>query len=198
MRENGGGAVGTEKPTAFRPLGRRAALGLLLLSAWGAFAAPARVPSKLQLALLTKIFAQDDSLQSRNRIRVQIVFDPAGADSAWLKTEVSELARGAAALAVGGRGVETEVVRVEEIKDKPIPDIYFLCALNDASAQAVFETARTRKIRCFGSEPGDARRGASVSIGVADGKPRIRINRGAAAAQGAKFSEAVLNLADVF
>ncbi|MBK6881244.1 MAG: hypothetical protein IPH01_10810 [Elusimicrobia bacterium] len=61
MRENGGGAVGTEKPTAFRPLGRRAALGLLLLSAWGAFAAPARVPSKLQLALLTKIFAQDDS-----------------------------------------------------------------------------------------------------------------------------------------
>lgn len=192
------GIVATPQFAARRPLGRGAALGLLLLSAWGAFAAPARVPSKLQLALLTKIFAQDDSLQSRNRISVQILFDPAGADSAWLKTEVSELARGAAALAVGGRGVETEVVKVHEMKGKPIPDIYFLCALNDPLAQSVFEIARTRKVRCFGSEPGDARRGAAVSIGIVDGKPRIRINKAAAAAQGAQFSEAVLNLADVF
>lgn len=192
------GSVAVHKFATRRPLGRGAALGLLLLSAWGAFAAPPRVPSKLQLALLVKIFAQDDSLQARNRIRIQIVFDPAAPDSAWLKTEVSELARGAATLAVGGRGVETEVVPLDEIKDRPSPDIYFLCALNDPAAQAIFQTARAQKVRCFGSEPGDARRGAAVSIAIADGKPRIRINKTAAAAQGARFADSLLNLAEVF
>ena len=179
---------------------RRAALAMSALAsvAFVAAAGPARVPSKLQMALLTKIFAQDDSLQSRNRIRIQIVFDPAIPDSAWLKTEVSELARGAATLAVGGRGVETEAVRVDDIKGKPAPDIYFLCALGEGSTQTVFEVARAQKVRCFGSEPGDARRGAAVSIGVADGKPRIRINKAAAAAQGARFAESLLRLAEVF
>jgi hypothetical protein len=122
-----------------------------------------------------------------------------GPDSAWLKTEVSELARGAAALAVGGRGVETEVVRVDEIKDRPIPGhLLSLRPQRRIGAQAVFETARARKIRCFGSEPGDARRGAAVSIAIADGKPRIRINKTAAAAQGARFADSLLNLAEVF
>ncbi len=172
--------------------------GVLLLAAGEGGAASARVPSKLQLALLTKIFAQDDSMQSRNRIRIQIVYEPAKPDSAWLKTEVSELTRGAATLAVGGRGVEAEAIDVAALPENDPPDIYFLCALGEESAQAVFRTARAQKVRCFGSEPGDARRGASVSIGVAEGKPRIRINKAAATAQGARFSDSLLRLAEVF
>jgi hypothetical protein len=85
---------------------------------------------------------------------------------------------------------------VDEIKTDRSPDIYFLCAFKE-SAQAVFRTARAQKVRCFGSEPGDARRGASVSIGVAEGKPRIRINKAAATAQGARFSDSLLRLAEV-
>lgn len=173
-------------------------VGLLVAVVAGAATAPARVPSKLQLALLTKIFAQDESLGERNKIRVQIVYEPAISDSAWLKTEISELARGVATLAVGGREVETEAVAVAELKRRPAPDIYFLCALKDGAFAEVLQRARGEGIRCFGSEPGDARRGAAVSIAAVDGKPRIVLNKSAALAQGARFSEALLKLADNF
>lgn len=176
--------------------GRLAALLVLAVSIVGAQVPFARVPSKLQLALLTKIFAQDESLHDRNKIRVQIVYDPSVPDSAWLKTEVSELARGVATLAVGGREVETEAVPVDALSERPAPDIYFLCALKDASFPTVLQRARAEGIRCFGSEPGDARRGAAVSISAVEGKPRIVLNKSAALAQGARFNESLIKLAE--
>lgn len=184
---------GTSKAVA---RGRLAVLCVLAASILGAQPAPARVPSKLQLALLTKIFAQDESLRERNKIRIQVVYDPAVPDSAWLKTEVSELARGVATLAVGGREVETEVVALGALKERHAPDIYFLCALRDGSYPAVLQRAREEGIRCFGSEPGDARRGAAVSITAMEGKPRIVLNRAAALAQGARFTESLIQLAE--
>jgi hypothetical protein len=177
--------------------GRLAVLCVFAASIIGAQAAPARVPSKLQLALMTKIFAQDESLRPRNKIRIQVVYDPAVPDSAWLKTEISELARGAATLAVGGREVETEAVPLDALKERPAPDIYFLCALKGGSFPGVLQRARAEGIRCFGSEPGDARRGAAVSITAVEGKPRIVLNKAAALAQGARFSESLIKLAEI-
>lgn len=187
-------AAGSTKTTA---RGRLAAVLVLAASIVGGQAAPARVPSKLQLALLTKIFAQDDSLRDRNKIRIHVVYDPAVPDSAWLKTEVSELARGAATLAVGGREVELEAVPLDALKVRSAPDIYFLCALKDGSFPAVLQRARAEGIRCFGSEPGDARRGAAVSIAAVEGKPRIILNKAAAQAQGARFTDSLIKLAEV-
>jgi hypothetical protein len=78
---------------------------------------------------------------------------------------------------VGGRGVETEVVTLDEIKDRPSRTFIFFAPLNDQSAAGHFSNGAGPESPLFRQRAGDARRGASVSIGVADGKPRIRINK---------------------
>ncbi len=175
--------------------------GILMLCS--SFVIAGGVPPKIEAVFILKIFSLDTAIASRadDNVNIGILYVAENSDSVAQKDKVK-----ANLSAMSGKKLAGKPINIVEIPytDRAVLEgslsniaILYVTVGNEGNVTDIRAACDAKQTRSFASSRDMIENGIAVGVVLNGGKPKILINKSASSSCGARFSPALMRLAEV-